>query len=139
MSEPAEFPIKPIGEYIVCVRDKSQTTSGGIIIPKGVRQTDMIVAKVLEIGTGTVSITGHRCEMDVAIGDIIMFPAAAASAIDFGVRRVLSLYGIKDEQMDDMLVVVQGQVLGKFKGSPPGGVDLEGKETSDAGINGQDR
>ncbi len=119
MSEDVSFPIKPIGEYIVCMRYKDKAVNDVIILPKGVRQTDMIVAKVLEIGTGTVSITGHRCEMDVAVGDIIVFPAAAGAGIDHGVRRVLERYGINRDDMDDMIVVVQGSVLGKFKTLPP--------------------
>ena len=108
------FPFKPIGEMMIAKIVKTSKTLGGLIIPDGAKETQMSVAEVLEIGTGTVSITGARIPMDVQVGDYIVFGSHRGMGIDYGVRSVMARLGIPSEELDKMVVVVQAHLVAKI-------------------------
>lgn len=109
------FPFKPIGEMIIAKIIKTSKTLGGLFIPEGAKETKMSIAEVLEIGTGTVSITGNRIPMDVQVGDYIVFGSHRAMGIDYGIRTIMARLGIPSEELDQMVVVVQAHLLGKIR------------------------
>lgn len=105
------YPMQPIGEWIVFNKMEGNITKGGLHLPPGVTQVQVITGKVRALGTGTVSITGNRIPLDVKIGDTIMAPAGSCMAIDLGMRRHLIERGLTDEELSDTFLVLQGNVV----------------------------
>ncbi|MEI7474644.1 MAG: co-chaperone GroES [bacterium] len=68
-----ETRIKPLGDRIVVKAvDETETTTGGIFIPDSAREKPQR-GEVLAVGAGKLLESGKREEMDVKVGDIILF------------------------------------------------------------------
>lgn len=105
------YPIKPIGEWIIC-RRLPDSTKQTLIVPPGAKQVDMVIAKVLVVGMGTMSIMGQRIPMDVREGDLIVFAANQGHLMDYGLRKHLIDRGVAPEELEETLVVLQQYLLG---------------------------
>lgn len=69
----AGFKIKPLGDKIVVkVMEETETTSGGIFIPDTAREKPQ-KGEVIAVGSGRVLDNGTKEEMEVKIGDVVLF------------------------------------------------------------------
>lgn len=65
--------IKPLGDKIVVkVIDETETTTGGIFIPDSAREKPQ-KGEVLAVGSGKLLENGKREEMEVKVGDMVLF------------------------------------------------------------------
>jgi chaperonin GroES len=65
--------IRPLADKIVVkIIEETQQTTGGIFIPDSAREKPQR-AEVLAVGPGKVLDSGAREEMDVKVGDIVLF------------------------------------------------------------------
>lgn len=69
-----ELKIRPLGDKIVIevLAGETETTPGGIFIPDTAREKPQ-KGKVLAVGPGKVLENGQREEMDVKVGETILF------------------------------------------------------------------
>ena len=69
----AGFKIKPLGDKIVVkVIEETETTSGGIFIPDTAREKPQ-KGEVIGVGSGRVLDNGTKEEMEVKVGDVVLF------------------------------------------------------------------
>lgn len=65
--------VRPIRDFILIQpQPNPETTSGGIVIPKTVRDRTQL-GKVLRVGPGRVTDRGSRVEPEVKAGDTIIY------------------------------------------------------------------
>src|SRR5579885_2243433 len=83
--------IRPLGDRIVVERIESEEkTSGGIIIPDTAKEKPK-QGKVLAKGPGAKDETGKRVEIDVQVGDIVLFTQWAGNEIKLDGKEYLVL------------------------------------------------
>ena len=87
--------IKPLADRIVIkVIDDVQQTSGGIFIPDSAKEKPQ-KGEVVAVGAGKLNDKGEREEMDVKVGDIVLF--AKYSGTDVKVEDVeYKIISVKD-------------------------------------------
>ncbi len=67
-------PIKPLGSRVVLKpRDNSKTTASGIIIPDTVSKEKPEQGEVIAVGPGKTLENGQREQLDLKVGDIVLF------------------------------------------------------------------
>lgn len=77
----SDVKIRPLADRIVVeVIDETEQTSGGIFIPDSAREKSQ-KAKVLAVGTGKTLENGQKEEMEVKVGDIVLFAKYGGSDI----------------------------------------------------------
>ncbi len=90
--------LRPLEDRIVveAVSDMEKTASG-LIIPETVSKEKPQKGKVLAVGSGKVDTNGKRVEMDVKVGDTVLF----------------TKYGPTEVKVDgkDLLILSQSDVL----------------------------
>lgn len=68
-----ELKIRPLGDKIVVkVIEETETTPGGIFIPDSAREKSQ-KGEVLAVGPGRMLEDGKREEMEVKVGDTVLF------------------------------------------------------------------
>lgn len=73
--------IKPLGDRIVIeALEQEDKTAGGIIIPETAKEKPK-QGRVLAVGPGAKDENGKRIQMDVEVGDIVLFTQWAGSDI----------------------------------------------------------
>lgn len=73
--------IRPLADRIVVeVIDETEQTSGGIFIPDSAREKSQ-KAKVLAVGSGKTLENGQKEEMEVKVGDVVLFAKYGGSDI----------------------------------------------------------
>jgi chaperonin GroES len=94
--------IKPLGDRLVVERiEQEDKTAGGIIIPETAKEKPK-QAKVLAVGPGAKDENGKRIQMDVEVGDIVLFTQWAGSEIkidgkDYLVLKESDVIGLIEE------------------------------------------
>ena len=68
----AEVKIKPLGDRVIVKPIERETMNGGIIIPDTAKEKPM-EGEVLAVGPGKVADKGVRTEMDVKVGDRVLY------------------------------------------------------------------
>jgi len=68
----AKVPIRLLGERILVKRLEADATSGGIHLPESAQEKPQR-GEVVAIGTGTSSDDEERTELDVKVGDVVIF------------------------------------------------------------------
>ena len=68
----AEVKIKPLGDRVIVKPSERETRKGGIIIPDTAKEKPM-EGEVLAVGPGKVADKGVRTEMDVKVGDRVLY------------------------------------------------------------------
>ena len=68
----AEVKIKPLGDRVIVKPIERETMKGGIIIPDTAKEKPM-EGEVLAVGPGKVADKGVRSEMDVKVGDRVLY------------------------------------------------------------------
>jgi chaperonin GroES len=83
--------IRPLGDRLVVERiEQEEKTTGGIIIPDTAKEKPK-QAKVIAVGPGAKDENGKRIEMDVDVGDIVLFTQWAGSDIKIDGKEYLVL------------------------------------------------
>lgn len=94
--------VKPLGDRIVVERiEQDEKTAGGIIIPDTAKEKPK-QGKVLAVGPGAKDESGKRIQMDLSVGDIVLFTQWAGSEIkldgkDYLVMKESDVIGIIEE------------------------------------------
>ncbi|HSX27149.1 MAG TPA: co-chaperone GroES [Chlamydiales bacterium] len=74
----SEKKIKPLGNRIVVKREEVQTKKGGILLPESAQEKPR-QGKVVAVGPGKTDEKGKNCQMDVKVGDNILFSSYAGT------------------------------------------------------------
>ncbi|HEU5115265.1 MAG TPA: co-chaperone GroES [Isosphaeraceae bacterium] len=95
--------IQPLGDRVVVEREEAkQTTAGGIVLPDTAKDRPQ-KGKVLAVGEGRTTKDGKRRELQVKVGDNVLFTSYAGDEFKVeGEKKVLLM------REDDILAVVEG-------------------------------
>lgn len=92
--------LKPLGDRLVVKpRESEETTASGIILPETAKEKPQ-QGEVLAVGPGRRDDDGKRVEMDVAIGDVVLYAKYAGTEIKIDGDKLLIL------KESDILAVV---------------------------------
>ena len=93
--------LKPLGDRVVVEREEAKgTTAGGIVLPDTAKDKPQ-KGKVLAIGEGRITKDGKRRELQVKVGDQILFTSYAGEEFKtLGDKKVLLM------REDDILAVI---------------------------------
>ena len=81
--------IKPLHDRVVVRRlDEDTRTPGGVIIPDTAKEKPM-QGEVLAVGPGARDESGKRIEMDVQVGDRILFGKWSGTEVKLGGEELL--------------------------------------------------
>lgn len=87
--------IKPLGDKVVVrVVDEAQQTSGGIFIPDSAREKPQ-KGEIIAVGAGKVLDNGNREEMDVKVGETVLFAKFGGTEIKMNGEE-LKILSVKD-------------------------------------------
>jgi chaperonin GroES len=93
--------IEPIGDKVVVKRvDAEEMTTGGIVLPDSAQQKSQH-GRVLSVGNGRMTESGHRAELQINEGDRVLFATYAGTEIDVDDQQLLIM------SEGDILAVVE--------------------------------
>ncbi len=89
---------RPLHDRVLVKRmDTEEKSSGGIIIPDSAQEKPM-EAKVVEVGTGSISEDGKRTPLDVKKGDVVLIGKWSGTEIKLG--------------SDDLVIIKESDIMG---------------------------
>ncbi len=92
--------LKPLGDRIVVKAVEAETTTiGGIVLPDTAKEKPQ-KATVLAVGPGKLLENGNRSQIDVQVGDVVVYSKYGGTEIKVGGEEVIIL------RADDILGVV---------------------------------
>jgi chaperonin GroES len=92
--------LKPLGDRVVVEREEAkETTSGGIVLPDTAKDKPQ-KGKVVAVGDGRITKDGKRRELQVKVGDVVLFTSYAGEEFKTGEKKVLLM------REDDILAVL---------------------------------
>ena len=84
--------IVPTGDHIVVEAVEEETTSeSGIIIPDTASKEKPMKGKVLAVGPGKINDKGERLEMEVKVGEMVLFSKYGPTEVKVDGKEVLIL------------------------------------------------
>ncbi len=94
--------LKPLGDRVVVEREEArEKTAGGIVLPDTAKDKPQ-KGKVLAVGEGRITKDGKRRELQVKVGDQVLFTSYAGEEFKtLGDKKVLLM------REDDILAVVE--------------------------------
>jgi chaperonin GroES len=93
--------LKPLGDRLVVKpRETEETTASGIILPETAKEKPQ-QGEVLAVGPGRRDDDGDRIEMDVAVGDVVLYAKYAGTEIKVDGDKLLIL------KESDVLAIVE--------------------------------
>jgi chaperonin GroES len=96
--------LKPLGDRVVVKpKPKDEMTSSGIVLPDTAAEKPQ-EGSVLSVGPGRVLDTGKRIEMDVKVGDSVLFATYAGTEVKLEGNDYLVI-----RESDLLAVVVNGK------------------------------
>jgi chaperonin GroES len=94
--------LKPLGSRVVVEPiEQEDITASGIVLPETAKEKPQR-GKVLSIGPGDRDESGKRIQMDVSIGDTVLFAKYAGTEIKLDGKKLLIL------RESDLLAIVEG-------------------------------
>ncbi len=94
--------LKPLGSRVVVEPiEQEDVTASGIVLPETAKEKPQ-KGKVLSIGPGDRDESGKRIQMDVAVGDTVLFAKYAGTEIKLDSKKLLIL------RESDLLAIVEG-------------------------------
>jgi chaperonin GroES len=94
--------LQPLGDRVVVDREQSeQKTAGGIVLPDSAKNKPAR-GKVVSVGNGRLLDNGNRNQLQVKVGDRVVFSSYAGEAIKIGDDELLLM------REDDILAVIEG-------------------------------
>jgi chaperonin GroES len=92
--------LKPLADRVVVkVLEADETTASGIVIPDKAKEKPQ-EGKVMAVGTGKVLDNGNKVEMEVKVGDKVIFSRYAGTEVKVEGEEYLIL------RQDDILALV---------------------------------
>jgi chaperonin GroES len=92
--------LKPLGDRVVVEREEAKDrTAGGIVLPDTAKDKPQM-GMVIAIGDGRITKDGKRRELQVKVGDNILFTSYAGEEIKLQDEKVLLM------REDDILAVI---------------------------------
>jgi chaperonin GroES len=95
--------IQPLGDRVVVEREEGRDkTAGGIVLPDTAKEKPQ-KGKVVAVGDGRITKDGKRRELQVKVGDAVLFTSYAGDEFKIdGGKKVLLM------REDDILAVIEG-------------------------------
>ncbi len=94
--------LKPLGSRVVVEPiEQEDITASGIVLPETAKEKPQ-KGKVLSIGPGDRDESGKRIQMDVTVGDTVLFAKYAGTEIKLDGKKLLIL------RESDLLAIVEG-------------------------------
>lgn len=90
--------IRPLGDRVVVKRVEEETTSAGGIVLPGAAAEKPSQGKVIAVGTGRTLDNGQVKEVDVKVGDLVLFGQYAGSTVKV--------------KGDELLILSEGEIFG---------------------------
>ena len=98
----SKISIQPIGDRIVVERESSEeTTAGGILLPDSAKDKPSR-GVVVSVGTGRLLDDGSRSELQLKVGDRVIFSSYAPEEWTVNEQEYLLM------REDDVLAVIEG-------------------------------
>jgi chaperonin GroES len=99
--ETGSMTIKPLGDRVVVEREEAkETTAGGIVLPDTAKDKPQ-KGKVIAVGDGRITKDGKRRELQVKVGELVLFTSYAGDEFKIdGGKKVLLM------REDDILAVI---------------------------------
>jgi len=98
----SKISIQPIGDRIVVERESSEeTTAGGILLPDSAKDKPSR-GVVVSVGTGRLLDDGSRSELQLKVGDRVIFSSYAPEELTVNDQEYLLM------REDDVLAVIEG-------------------------------
>jgi len=95
--------LKPLGSRVVIEPiEQEEITAGGIVLPETAKEKPQ-KGTVLSVGPGDRDDKGKRVEMDVKVGDVVLFAKYAGTEIKVDGKKLLIL------RESDILAIVENQ------------------------------
>ena len=83
--------LKPLGDRLVVEpTEQEETTSFGIVIPDSAKEKPQ-QGKILAAGPGARNADGERAELDVAVGDVVLYAKYAGTEVKVDGKKLLIL------------------------------------------------
>jgi chaperonin GroES len=83
--------LKPLGNRVVIEPlEQEEVTAGGIVLPETAKEKPQ-KGKVLAVGPGDRDEAGKRIQMDVAVGNTVLFAKYAGTEIKLDGKKLLIL------------------------------------------------
>jgi chaperonin GroES len=96
-----DMKLKPLGDRLVVEpKEREETTASGIILPETAKEKPQ-EGVVLATGPGRRDEDGDRIEMDVAVGDTVLYAKYAGTEIKLEGKKLLIL------KETDVLAIVE--------------------------------
>lgn len=93
--------LQPLGDRVVIEREESETTTaGGIVLPDTAKEKPKR-GKVVSVGNGRMLDDGSRAELQVAVGDCVLFSSYAGEEFKLGDLELLLM------REEDILAIVE--------------------------------
>lgn len=93
--------IKPLGDRVIIeLVESEEKTASGIVLPDTAKEKPQ-EGKIVAVGTGRVLDNGERVELEVSVGDRIIFSKYAGTEVKYQGTEYLIL------RENDILVVVE--------------------------------
>ena len=97
----AKIKLQPLGDRVVVQRDESEEqTAGGILLPDSA-QDRPTRGQVVSVGNGKLLDDGTRSELQVSVGDHVLFLSYAGETFKIGEEELLLM------REDDILAVLE--------------------------------
>jgi chaperonin GroES len=94
--------LKPLGSRVVVEPiEQEDITASGIVLPETAKEKPQR-GKVLSVGPGDRDESGKRIQMDVSVGDTVLFAKYAGTEIKLDGKKLLIL------RESDLLAIVEG-------------------------------
>jgi chaperonin GroES len=96
------FNLKPLGSRVVVEPiEQEDITASGIVLPETAKEKPQR-GKVLSVGPGDRDEKGNRIQLDVTVGDTVLFAKYAGTEIKLDGKKILIL------RESDLLAIVEG-------------------------------
>lgn len=83
--------LKPLSNRVILkVAEKEETTASGFVLPDSVKDTPQ-TGEVVAVGNGVLLPDGSRAEMDVQVGNQVIFEKQAGSEVKYNGQEYLVL------------------------------------------------
>ena len=84
--------IKPLGDKIIVKpQTREEVTKSGIVLPDSTEKERPEQGEVLAVGSGKILDNGQRSEMNVKVGDVIVFKKYSPDEIKIDNQEILVL------------------------------------------------
>ena len=117
-----EMEITPLNDRVLVIQEDAPDKAGdaGIIIVPDTVKKPPLQGKVTAVGSGAILIDGSRRELDLAVGDTVIFSEHAATPLDLGEAGLVPLSMVENDihakLVDGKIVPLNDRLLVKRDG-----------------------